>query len=417
MPTSDRKKAARSLPSNFKKSIVFIYTLPNIRPLARKIWNVLACIDQKGLTPNKKHEINFKELCELIHYKSHDYTCIKSALLELQVNTIQSIDSVTNDEIIINEKWLNTTYFESLEISQGVIHYQYSELLLSELKNPKIFAILDLSSLRNIPNNKAIILFEIAGRYVMNHKYPGYTPKWTLFHFRSLMAANAKTYNQFKHLNRKLIKPCLQTINDLTHLEITLIPERTRPVRVIKFHVTVKSISSFVDVKEKNLTVEMIALGISSQKTNKYLDLYGENIIQKALQISEEKSAQGAIKGSKAGYFVGVLKQLKPEVEANKELHDLHKKAFKNELVELRERIEDSKSTQKRIPEINGFLKTLKLTEFKNLQDNYINEISFCLPEFRDPNNWIDRICMSPVHLEIWLDHVEDYQKQSVRGV
>ena len=417
MPMSDRKKVIRSLPNNFKKSIVLIYTLPNIRPLARKIWNILACLDQKGLTPNKKYEINFKELCELIHYKSHDYSCIKSALLELQTNTIQSIDSVTNDEIIVNEKWLNTTYFESLEISQGVIHYQYSELLVNELTNPKIFAILDLASLRRLPSNKAIILFEIAGRYVMSRKYRGYTPKWTLFHFRSLMAANAKTYNQFKYLNGKLIKPCLQIINDLTHLEITLIPERTRRVRTVKFHVTVKPIQSFVDVKEENLIIEMLAQGISSQKVNEYLDLYGKKIIKKTLQITEEKSAQGVIKESKAGYFVGVLKRLNPEVETKKKLNNLHKKAFKNELIELREGVKKHESVHKRILEINGFLKTLKLTEFKNLQDNYINEISFCLPEFHDSNNWIDRICMSPLHLEIWLDHVEDYQKQPVRGV
>jgi len=53
--TSGKERAKRNLPRYFKKSIVFVYTVPNIRPLARKIWNALTCIDQKKIASNKTH--------------------------------------------------------------------------------------------------------------------------------------------------------------------------------------------------------------------------------------------------------------------------------------------------------------------------------------------------------------------------
>lgn len=249
MPTRDKESVKRSLPRYFRKSTVLIYTVPNIGPFARKIWNILACLDQKGITPNKRYEINLKELCELIHYKSNDHNSIKAALLELSLNTIKSIKGDIEDKITLCDKLLRTTYLESLDISKGIISYQYSDLLVTELSEPEMFAKLDLDSLRRLPRTKAIILFEIAGRHVENGGYKGYNSPWSLFYFRTLMGANSKTYASYKYLNSKIISPCLQTINDLTDLEITLIPGKTRRVKRLKFHVIQKVISS--DIYDK----------------------------------------------------------------------------------------------------------------------------------------------------------------------
>ena len=102
---------------------------------------------------------------------------------------------------------------------------------------------------------------------------------------------------------------------------------------------------------------------------------------------------------------------MNPQVEANKKLHDIDRKAVNKELAELRKQVKKNKAIQKKQLEINAFLKTLKLTEFENLKLDYTYGHPMCLPEFHNPNNWIDRICVSEAHLDNWLTHVEDYQE------
>lgn len=414
MPNQGKIRKGRNLPRYFKKSIVFVYTVPNIRPLARKIWNVLACLDQKEVICNKTYEISFKELRELIHYKSNDYSCIKSALHELNSETIQSIGSVTEDEIILSEKWLNTTYLESLEVTKGIVRYQYPDLLVPELSKPKYYALLELESLRRLPSSKALIFFEIAGRYVARRKYKGYTSAWSLFYFKTLMGVNSKTYDSYKSLNAKIIKPSLQIINGLTDLEITQISGKYRRVREVQFHVTRKDTP--LNSKEEEILIgEMQSIGIKLDRAYQYLKSYGENAVQEALRGTKKSHSKGLLDKTKAAYFVGTLKKISPHVGVNKkrQTHQQSelKKEHDNELVKLRKQMESSKIIQKKIPEMNAFLKTLELNEFQKLRDEYINEVSYCLSEFHDPNNWAGRICISSAHLEHWLNHVEDYKK------
>jgi len=151
-------------------------------------------------------------------------------------------------------------------------------------------------------------------------------------------------------------------------------------------------------------------MGVELNKANELLKSYSEKVVKQALKITSEKDSQGGVKVAKSAYFRGTLKVIKPSVENSKKLHDVHMRTSKDELLELREKVEKDKYVQEKILAINAFLKTQELTEFQKLKNHYINEHLLCLPEFQNPNNWIDRICMSPAHLENWIYHVEDYQ-------
>lgn len=312
---------------------------------------------------------------------------------------------------------MNATYLKSLDISKGIIRYQYNELIVKELSYSKTFAQLELDSLRRLPSNKSLILFEIAGRYVANGEYKGYTPAWSLLYFRNLMGANSKTYNSYKNLNAKIIKPSLQIINNLTEVKVTQMSGKYRRIRVIKFHAIRKAIISNIYEREESLINQMELIGLKN-KSHELLNSYGEKDVKRALEITYEKDVQGGIKESKAGYFRGTLKKINPNVESLEKQKVESDRKMRKEKEKLRAEKAQRIPKEIKLSDTIEFLKTLELTVFEKIKNDFVRDVSgessylkFNYHAFRDSSNWCDRIYTDGLHDQAWLDHVEDYQK------
>lgn len=198
-----------------------VYIKPGISPLARIIWNILTSVASENME-HDQHCVSINELSQAIGYNSKNLTPIKQALVALVSTPIVYIKE-SNGILSHDPEWAVTCFLSESSISKGKVFYKYSTFLREQIQSQSIYVKINLNDQKHLTNSRAIYLYEIAVRYIKNESYPGLTPRWSIPHFRRLMAAESKTYDEFKFLNNKIIKPYLKIINKETNIKLTAI--------------------------------------------------------------------------------------------------------------------------------------------------------------------------------------------------
>ncbi len=228
-----------SLPAKADVLRKHVYAVHSSSPMTLKeriCVNSLLLNAMKGgvsaLQDERYYTIPVGDLCEDVYQNRNNRTQIRQTLNGLVQKTVEWDYITEYDKRDIGA----STWLAGYSIRDGILRYSYSAEIVDKVLNPKIWARLNHSISRLMKAGHSQSLYEQCARF----RDIGTTAQWSLKTFRGLMGiANRVSYQEFKSLNRCVIKPAVKEINSHTeiYIEPTFFKERGQ-VASLQFSVT-----------------------------------------------------------------------------------------------------------------------------------------------------------------------------------
>ncbi len=287
-----------------KKHVAAIHVSGKLSLLQRKLSNVLLLNAYDTLTSQTRHHIDARTLCLMIGYNSNDMETLKASLRGL-AETVAEWDMLDAEG---QQEWGVSALLSYAKLKGGVCEYAYSPALAEKLHDPKVFALINLNIQRRFTSGHALALYENCYRFIRT----GSTGWWTLDLFRRLMGvADSPYYDEFKHLNAKIIKPAVAEVNKTSNITVT--PELRklgRQVSEIRFLIRENPQLSILDLddgeghRNSDAYARLRALGVSDRLARQWIQEHGEDHLRTTLDYV---AGQGGVRNA-VGYLSKVLK-------------------------------------------------------------------------------------------------------------
>ena len=317
----------------------------------RRTWNVLLANAYNELPYKDMHRVSIAELAKKLGFKSNNKDYLKETLEALVDCTVKwNLLNKDNKEV-----WGVASLLGSAEIENGICTYSFTAHLRQKLHNPRIYAKLNLRLQNWFKGQYALVLWEVCFDYFDTDRDQGETPFIPIETFKELVGLEPDEYPVFGFLNRDVIKPAIQEINDLTNYHVEVEQKRLgRKVSQLKFRITkVKQLpvqeSLFPDVENlPPVAVELVqaeidrkvALKIAEQKwafvnseklpsPGTYPDFL--EYISEKLEMSVD--AEGV--KNRAGYIVEAIRENYQDLDLQKAREIRAEKAKEKQLEEL----------------------------------------------------------------------------------
>ncbi len=287
-----------------KKHVAAIHVSGKLTLLQRKLSNVLLLNAYDTLTSQPRHQIDARTLCLMIGYNSNDIDTLKAALRGL-AETVAEWDMLDADG---QQEWGVSALLSYARLKGGVCEYAYSPALAEKLHDPKVFALINLNIQRRFTSGHALALYENCYRFVRT----GSTGWWSLELFRRLMGvADSPYYDEFKHLNAKIIKPAVAEVNKTSNIVVT--PELRkmgRTVTEIRFRIAENPQLSILDIddgegqRNSEVYARLRALGVADRLARQWMTEHGEGHVRAKLDyVAGQEGVRNAV-----GYLTRVMK-------------------------------------------------------------------------------------------------------------
>ena len=304
-----------------KKNVSAIHISAELSLVQRKLVNALLFNAYENLPNNVEHEINVPLLMEMISTSSSkNVSHLKDAIRGLVETSVQ-FDVFDNEGYLSSEI---TNLLSYARIYKGTCSYRYDKSLAEKLYHPDIYSKINLSIIRDIKSVNALILYENCHRYINT----GETPWWNLDKFRKLMGVDGKSsYEEFKTLNRDVIKPAIVEVNRITNIHIKMEKDKGggRSISRIKFKVKRNPQLTLLDIEEdseiSNLRAfkRLLDKGISPIGAKHWILENGEEYVTEKLDYVDKIEGAGRIKSTASGLLRKAIEEdYKSEEAVNK---------------------------------------------------------------------------------------------------
>lgn len=312
------------LPSDerLKKGVGAIHSSGKLSLVQRKLANVLLYAAYDSLLSKRTHTLPVPIMCAMLGWEeSNRIDYLKEALSALQETRLEF--NLREDG---HEVWESMTMLSYAHIKNGVCTWRYDEALAEKLYDPAIFAMINLQVQRRIDSAYALNLYENAIRYKDTNT--GSTGRWDLGFFREIVGATAAYCDDFRLLNRKVIKPAMEKINEVSDIMIDVEYEKHgRSVVALKFFVREKtdeekqvmqtvlpgmsfpeSVDAFAEVRNTEAFKALTKHGIAERLAFVWIQERGEQGVIDLVNYTEEKDAQNLIKTNTRTYLTHLVK-------------------------------------------------------------------------------------------------------------
>ena len=305
-----------------KKSVGAIHSSGNLTLVQRKLANVLLYSAYDNLLAKRTHTIPVSIMCAMLGWDaSNRIDHLKDALSSLQETRLEF--NLREDG---HEVWESMTMLSYAQIKNGVCTWRYDEALAEKLYDPAMFSMINLKVQRQLDTAYALNLYE--NLYRFRNTNQGSTGEWSLEFFREIIGATANYYDDYRELNRKIIKPSLEKINRDTDIEATVEPvKKSRQVVGLKFFVREKTdeekakmpntlpgtspkegIDAFAEVRNTEAFKALLKHGISERLAFATIQEKGEQAVLDLVAYTEDKDAQKLIKTNTRTYLTHLVK-------------------------------------------------------------------------------------------------------------
>ncbi|MGH8156546.1 MAG: replication initiation protein [Rhodanobacter sp.] len=205
----------------------------NISALQRKLMNgLLYCAAPELANFNvRTHKVLLSLLARVVGFNSNNTASFKATLVEL-VGIRVGWNILQPDG---SNEWGVAALLADAVIRHGELTYSFAPQLRERLASPDHWAPIDMSVVRKFSTGAGIAMYENLEPY----RGVGQTPFFKLAMLRELLGASGESYDEFKALNRSVIKPAIDEVNKHSrfHVEAELKRER-RQVVAVKLHIT-----------------------------------------------------------------------------------------------------------------------------------------------------------------------------------
>lgn len=345
-----------------KKHAGAIHIKNDISCLQRKVWNVLLhnAYEELGDSTILTHRIRVRDLMDLAGFDSKNVGYLKEALEDMVTTklTWNIIDERGRKE------WGVSAALASAIIVDGICSYAYSPHLRAKLYNPEFYAKIDILILSRFSSGHALALYENCVRYRSIHQ----TPYLPLALFRDLIGVGENTsYDDFKVLNRAVIKPAMKEINTVSDINLDVEMRREkRKVVGLKFIIQENAQASLPMEAPHTFNVELLSrlqeyFCLTEKQAKEALVKHSEDRIVAVMRYTEERYVAGKIKEGKiAPYFLKILKD--GDIQIGESAYD----RAKREAASKRESAQDAaKTSQDQLAQLTAELKQARQGEVR----------------------------------------------------
>lgn len=315
------------VPDGFKKAVgVVQVAMGQLGFLHRKIYNVLLANAYEGLGEKRtQFTISASTLAELAGFNSRDYQMVYDHCRELMQTEVLTVnfDNKAKGKRSKRKRGGTTLVSQFDVIEGGSITYEFSSKMAEILYDPEQYIWMTLSAQSRFDSKYELNLFENCIRYIGT----GSTGFKDVEEWRGLLGAEEKTYDNFKDLNKKVIKPAVNGVSDKSG--ITVKPEferEKRKIARIKFTVKENEQLSLLDYKDHARIRETEAYksarecGVEDVTAVYWIETKGEQYVSEIVAYVLEKSPKnrGAYLASalKSGYGERTPAERKAEAKA-----------------------------------------------------------------------------------------------------
>lgn len=310
-----------------KKHAGAVHSRSQLSCLERKLFNVCIFIADEDLNnPNVlQHSAPISQISTLVGFDSSKNTAhLKKAFKSL-------LGSVVEWSIVEErgaETWEACSVLSSVRFKNGICTFEIPWVLREKLHHPERFARLDLARMRELSSVGAVALCENLVRYENLRR----TPSFSIELWRALLGADAATYDDFRRLNEKVIRPAVAQINE--HMPFTTEPEyirKDRKVVSMRFSITPKDGLALegqggegAGTKEDGAApVEASALAtmlkedmlLSQSQCEQVLRDYDHDLVAKVVTYVGKRYLEGKVTTSLPAYFLGTLSRYEETAE------------------------------------------------------------------------------------------------------
>ena len=241
-------------------------------------------------------------------------------------------------------------------IYEGVCTYSYPPSLAEKLYHPDIYSKINLSVVRDMRSAHALVLYENCYRFIDL----GHTPWWDVETFRKIMSIeDVQSYQEFKSLNRNVIKPAVAEVNKLSNIQVELeTRQKGRTVTGLRFLLKPNPQLSLIGMDEEDEVSQskaykaLVQEGISKTLARSWALEHPEDYILSKVELARVQAASGKITSSKAGFLKAAIQEdyrsaLDVERERQRSIDEARaqKRMKEAELEELRENLRTLEAT------------------------------------------------------------------------
>jgi plasmid replication initiation protein len=253
-----------------KKAVELIHMSGNLTLSQKKIFNHLIAYAFKDLGTTDVYRANVVQLVKDTSFDSKNMEALRGTLQTIQ-KTLVSLDLLNDSGQVKGHADINL--LSQTHVLNGIITYSFPPALRLLLNDPKVFAIISLSTEDKFKSVHTLNLYETILRF-RKVRSTGFIalPIW-----RKLIGATDPCYEVFKVFNYSVLKPSIKEINEKCEVFIEAFFEKSgRNVVAIRFEITEKSKMKDVedepevendDLDPECVTVKtrLLALGLSEK--------------------------------------------------------------------------------------------------------------------------------------------------------
>lgn len=290
-----------------KKHVGLIHSTNKLTLLERKIANALLYNAYENLLTQNEHNIHIPSLCTLIGYNSKDYKTIKQSLISL-ISTVLEWNLVDRGKIEAEGVWMASSMLADARIEGPLCTYSYSNRMRELCYYPEFYGRLNMDVLAQFKSTYGLALYENCIRYQGITQ----TPWFDFATYRKLMGVERGKYEIFRDLNKRVIKPSVTEVNNLSSIVVQPeIKKQGRAVIAIRFLIKKNFDKGAISqIQHHELEKTMIQrlvedYGFSSKRANDIINQYSEKYLLQKMVLVE----------SSASYLNGKIKHLSQYLE------------------------------------------------------------------------------------------------------
>lgn len=215
-----------------KKHVGAVHVKGRLSLLQRKVSNILLLnaydeLPEQGIF---EHTIRLRTLADVAGFDSNDHQLLREAL-EALVDVKIKWNVLDRDG---EEEWGVSSFLAQAVTKGGVCRYAYPPELRRKLFNPEIYARINLSVQERFGSSYALALYENCVRF----RKVGTTGWISLDQWRDLLGIEEGQYDQFKYLNRDVLKPAVKEVNGFSDIRVKMETKRqSRRIVALKFSI------------------------------------------------------------------------------------------------------------------------------------------------------------------------------------
>jgi len=221
-----------------------------ISAIQRKSYNYMLKIAKNEFKANpslRKFTITADELLVFFGFgvKNHNY-------LETELDKLRKIDVKYNilGKDKKREKWGSFALIAGYEYKNGVITYSFPHQIEAMMLDSKMFAKINLVTIKGLKSKYSIALYELAEDYINVQ-----IPKMTIEKFRELMGLEEHQYYKFSMLRKRVIDVAVDEINSSENISFVVtyeLEKKSKKITHIKLIVQKKENTEQTGEKQKN---------------------------------------------------------------------------------------------------------------------------------------------------------------------